>query len=174
VQGEEEGDVILPLVVHETSIFALTYTSNGDLWTASADRTTKQLARQRGFAVDTTLTSNDYVKAVVVAEQAQGVVVTCSRDEDVRVWDATSGRCLARLQGHWDEVTGLALVENGKAVVSVSIDGTVRKWGLGEADFKRALELFEQGGKKEETEKKSLLTEDEERELAELMDDDDD
>lgn len=171
--GQEESDGILPLIVHETSIFALSYAENGDLWTASADRSTKQLSRQHEFSIDSTLEHGDYVKAVVIASETNGAVVTCCRDEDVRVWDGNSGQCRAVLKGHWDEVTGLAVIRSGKTVVSVGIDGTVRTWGLEERELKLAIETFERRENKEKTVKQSLMTEEEERELAELMDDDD-
>jgi WD40 repeat protein len=173
----DESDDMAPLIVHETSIFSLAYNTTGDIVTASADRTAKLLTRHRDFAVDTSLPHSDYVKCVVVAEDARiggtnSAIVTGSRDEDVRVWDSTSGKCVAVLRGHWDEVTGLAVVHDGTVVVSVSIDGTVRRWGMSEQDVKRAVDAFEAGEPKKEEKKTSMLTEDEERELAEMMDDD--
>ncbi|KAF2672303.1 WD40 repeat-like protein [Microthyrium microscopicum] len=159
-----------PLVIHETSLYSLTYSTSGDLWTASADKTSKRLSRAHNYTADTTLAHDDYVKCVALA-QDRDLVVTGSRDEDVRVWEGGRGKCLARLRGHWDEVTGLAIVAGGKAVVSVGIDGTVRRWGLGTDEMKKEIEVFEQG--KEEEKKENLMTEEEERELADLMGDSD-
>jgi len=61
----------------------------------------------------------------------------------------------------------------------VSIDGTIRTWGLGKPDLEKARKEKEEklkGLEKEEKvkPKKSLLTEEEEAELAELMDSDED
>lgn len=158
-----------PLVVHETSIFALTFSHSGDLWTASADRTAKSLGRERDWAVDTVLRHPDYVKAIAVDERGEYVVTGC-RDEEVRVWDGATGECVCLHEGHFEEVTGLCIV--GREVVSVSIDGTIRRWGLREEDFRKAKEVAERGGAVGEAEKpkESMLTEEEERELAELMD----
>ena len=64
-------------------------------------------------------------------------------------------------------------------MVSVSIDGTIRTWGLGKADLEKARKEREEelkGVVEEEKvkSKKSLLTAEEEAELAELMDSDED
>lgn len=63
----------------------------------------------------------------------------------------------------------------GSAVISVSIDATIRQWSLKADDLRRAKEDSQK--KKSEDEeapkKESMLTEEEERELAELMADDD-
>ena len=75
-----------PLVRHETSVYAFRFDGEGELWTASADKTAKCLAREQGWAADTALTHPDFVRDVLVCE-ATGAVVTACRDEEVRVWD---------------------------------------------------------------------------------------
>ncbi|KAK1043564.1 hypothetical protein LTS16_007910 [Friedmanniomyces endolithicus] len=165
-----------PILAHETSVYKLCFDSEGDLWTASADGTAKHLVRERGWEVDTVLKHPDFVRDVVV-DDARGMVVTACRDEEVRLWDAGSGDLVCVYGGHYEEVTGLALVE-GWGVVSVSIDGTVRRWSLerkGMREYAEAVEREKAGmveeGKAEGRE--GVLTAEEEAELAELMDDDD-
>lgn len=74
---------------------------------------------------------------------------------------------------------GLAIFGSKQDMVaSVSIDGTIRKWSLKQADLLKAIEAKKEENKKREKpiveqEKNSLLTVEEERELAELMEDDD-
>jgi WD40 repeat protein len=163
---------VAPLVAHETSLFGLEFSSAGDLWTASADQTAKCLSRERKFQPDTTLEHPDYVRCVGVSEEL-GVAVTGCRDENVRVWDNGSGECLAVLEGHWEEVTGVVIAgRRSQWAVSVSIDGTVRRWGLGKEELSKARE-GKQATKEVVKEKGSGLTEEEERELAELMDESD-
>lgn len=126
--------------------------------------------------MDTTLTHPDYVRDIQLAED-HGFVVTACRDENVRVWDRSSGKLVHVYAGHYEEVTGLCVLAEGGKVVSVSIDGTVRTWGLGVKDIAKSVEdaEMELRGEVEEVkpEKKSVLTEEEERELAELMGSDD-
>ena len=160
-----------PILAHETSVYRLRFDGDGDLWTASADKTAKHLVRGRGWEADTTLVHPDFVRDVVVCEE-HGVVVTACRDEEVRVWDLASGELLCTYSGHFEEVTGLVVL--GERVVSVSIDGTLRRWGLRRKDMLAYEEEIkkEADGEVENGEKKgeNLLTAEEEAELAELMD----
>lgn len=72
------------LLVHETSVYKLFFDADGDLWTASADKTTKCLVRDSDWKSDLVLQHPDFVRDVVVQEPW---VVTACRDEEVRVWN---------------------------------------------------------------------------------------
>ena len=105
-------------------------------------------------------------------------IVTACRDEGVRLWDQATGKLVHVFEGHFDEVTGLAAVgPGGWVVVSVSIDGTVRRWGVRPGEVQIAIEEAKKREdkceKQEEVRKEGLLTEEEERELADLMEDSD-
>jgi len=171
---EPSSAIIEPLLVHETSIYALQFDAEGDLWTCSADKTAKHLVKTRSWAVDTTLEHPDFVRAITVDDR-RGWIVTACRDEAVRVWHASTGELYHTFHGHFEEVTGV-LVQEATAV-SVSIDGTIRQWSLKQPDLEKAREDARYGAEEEEEEgiiveekpKESMLTEDEERELAELM-----
>lgn len=164
-----------PILAHDTSVYKLCFDSDGDLWTASADKTARHLVRSRDWEADTVLQHPDFVRDVVVHERL-GVVVTACRDEEVRVWDLSSGDLVCTYTGHFEDVTALAI--SGSDIVSVSIDGTIRKWSLRKqdiADYKARLkaednDIAELPAKPERRE--GLLSAEEEAELAELMDDD--
>ncbi|KAF2471324.1 transcriptional repressor [Lindgomyces ingoldianus] len=173
-QIEATSDAPSSIVTHETSIDSIYFDSDGDLWTASADKTAKCLSRTRHWEEDTQLVHPDFVRDVVVDDEG-GWVVTACRDEEVRVWDKSSGKLHHVFSGHFEEVTGLLLLPNRK-VVSVSIDATIRQWSLKTSDLAKAIKEAEEERLGEEKErqpetKESLLTEEEERELAELMED---
>lgn len=165
------------ILQHETSVYKIMFTGeedDSDLWTASADGTAKCLSRSRGWTVEETYEHGDYVRAVVVTSDW---VVTAGRSEDVKVWDKSTGKLWHVYEGHYEEVTGLVVLERGERAVSVSIDGTIRSWGLTRSDLEKARKEQEEQTKeiaKEVEVKKSLLTAEEEAELAELMDSDDD
>lgn len=180
--------------------------SRATLHTASSDGSAKTLSPLRAahsqrstaqYTTTQTLQHPDFVRAVIVVAPPCGysdpLVVTACRDENVRVWDAGDGALLGELEGHYEEVTdlvGLRNVGGQDVLVSVSIDGTVRRWG-----WRR--EVIESGGKGGEREGDGgdaegagggaageaeastgkgggkgevELTEEEENELAELMD----
>ena len=137
-----------PIIAHETSIDAVHFDSDGDIWTASADKTAKCLSRGRNC-----------------------------RDEEVRVWEKGSGKLHHVFSGHFEEVTGLVLLP-GQRLVSVSIDATVRQWSLKAHELAEAVKEAEdeQQGKIKEKElekKEPLMTAEEEAELAELLEDSD-
>ena len=90
-------------------------------------------------------------------------------------------------EGHFEEVTGLAIVKKHRMVVSVSIDATVRRWSLEDGELERAVRETEEkkkkngggaGGALAEGEgegggemKARGMTEEEEKELEDLMND---
>jgi len=159
------------IVPHETSINSIYFDSDGDLWTASSDKSTKCLSRSRGWTEDTKLEHPDFVRDVVVDEYG-GWVITACRDEEVRVWDKSTGKLHCVFVGHFEEVTGILYLP-GQKVISVSIDATVRQWSLKASDLAQTIKEAEEEklGKveKERDEKEGLLTAEEEAELAELM-----
>ncbi|KAL8944912.1 MAG: hypothetical protein Q9216_000073 [Gyalolechia sp. 2 TL-2023] len=179
--GLEAAEGLLPqepILAHETSVYALRFDEDGDLWTASADGTVKCLSRSRQFESDTTIPHNDYVRAVAI-EEVGGYVVTAGRNEDVKVWDRGTGDLIHAFEGHYEEVTGLVMLD--QRCVSVGIDGTVRVWNLKPGDLQDAKSKHDEEQKaptaydapaQEEADMASGLTEEEDRELAELLQDD--
>ena len=170
----EVKDEPSPIIAHETSVDAIHFDSDGDLWTASADRTTKCLSRSRNWTQDTSVEHADFVRDVAVDEEG-GWIVTACRDEEVRVWNKGSGKLHHVFWGHFEEVTALLLLP-GQMVVSAGIDRTVRRWSLKAPDLARAVQEAEDArlGKVEEgvpQKKEGLMTVDEEAELAALMED---
>ena len=163
-------ELMPPIVAHATSVYKLHFDEDGDLWTASADKTAKHLLRTEGWKVETTLIHPDFVRDVVTHGR-YGWVITACRDENVRVWNMATGDLYHVFTGHYEEVTGLTLV--GDLVISVSIDATVRRWSLTPRDLRKAVEeaktpkLLEQVP--EAKTDLSMLTEEEEAEICALM-----
>lgn len=160
----------MPLLVHQTSVYKLHFDDDGDLWTASADKTAKQLLRNDGWKVEVTLPHPDFVRDVVTHDR-YGWVITACRDEEVRVWNKATGDLHHIFTGHFEEVTGLCLT--GDLVISASIDATIRRWSLAPTDLQKAVEeakkprLLEQDP--EPATDLPMLTEEEEAELRALM-----
>lgn len=57
-------------------------------------------------------------------------VVTASEDGKIKVWDITSGFCLATFEEHTSSVTAVQFAKRGQVMFSSSLDGTVRAWDL--------------------------------------------
>ncbi|RMZ83842.1 hypothetical protein DV737_g1473, partial [Chaetothyriales sp. CBS 132003] len=159
---------ILP-AAHETSVYKLHFDDDGDLWTASADKTCKRLLRDSDWKADTVLPHPDFVKDVVTHDR-HGLVLTACRDEEIRVWDKASGQLRHTFTGHFEEVTGLAL--SGDHLISVSIDATLRRWSLEPKDLQKAIQAANEASTSHASEPKTdsgMLTAEEEAELRALM-----
>lgn len=97
----------------------------------------------------------------------------------MRVWNAGGGELLHVFSGHFEEVTGLALVgpRSTMMVASVSIDGTVRRWDVSARGVQAAAAAGEENSGGDGTQGKGIeknefgLTEEEEEELRALMED---
>ncbi|ETN36623.1 uncharacterized protein HMPREF1541_08901 [Cyphellophora europaea CBS 101466] len=124
------------ILAHETSVYSLHFDGDGDLWTASADKTAKRLVRENGWQPDTVLQHPDFVRDIVTHDK-YGLVITACRDEEVRVWNRGTGALVHVFTGHFEEVTALAL--SGDMVLSVGIDATLRRWSLAPGDMQRAV-----------------------------------
>ncbi|KKK14624.1 hypothetical protein P175DRAFT_0529808 [Aspergillus ochraceoroseus IBT 24754] len=158
------------LLAHETNVYKLFFDQDADLWTASADKTAKCLVREDGWKPNLTLNHPDYVRDVVVDERG-GWVVTACRDEEVRVWNRSTGQLYHTFSGHYEEITGLVLL--GYTLVSVSIDATIRQWSLKPDELQKAVtEATQPPAEEQSANPESMLTEEEERELAELLEED--
>ena len=57
-----------------------------------------------------------------------GMVVSGSNDNTVRLWDRSSGVLLRTLEGHRGSVNSVCLSSDDGMVVSGSFDNTVRLW----------------------------------------------
>ncbi len=173
----EPGTVRSAILEHDTTVYKLLFDAEGedvDLWTSSGDGTAKNLSRARNFAPDDTINHGDHVRAVALTDQW---VVTAGRDEDIKVWDRSSGKLHCTLEGHYDEVTDLVTLGQSNRVASISIDGTVRTWSLDIKELDRVNDEREEKAKGVEKETpvepaEGAMTAEEEAELAALMDDD--
>jgi WD40 repeat protein len=161
-----------PALVHETSVYKLHFDVAGDLWTASADKTAKRLVRDNAWQPDTVLQHPDFVRDVVTHDRLPYVITAC-RDEEIRVWNSSTGDLYHIFSGHYEEVTGLAVSNN--ILVSISIDATLRRWSLDPADLRAEVEkaknphLLEENPEPNVDQEMSMLTEEEEAELKAMM-----
>jgi len=200
-----------PLTFHATSVNKILFSPSSSnaapheygLFTASSDNTAQCLTRPiatsseqnappkpQPWTSTDTFTHPDWVRAIA-HDPETGLLVTGCRDEDVRVWDTSSGECVKTLTGHFESVEGVCLVtlrkeggknavgrkqESEKWIISVSLDGTLRRWRLIGEDAQGDGEQEEEdgftnssNGKAGDGKGKVVSTEEEDKELDDLM-----
>ncbi|KND01745.1 uncharacterized protein SPPG_03538 [Spizellomyces punctatus DAOM BR117] len=169
------GQVLATLSGHLTSVYALVL-QEGSLWSASADKTAKRWDLETNLP-DSSFEHPDFVRSLAVFPGGAHLA-TGSRDENVRLWDVASEKCVRTLSGHYGEVSDIK--RQGSTLWSASLDGTIRSWSITEQDFKGGPEPIvedipiEPVKLQKKSSKSVKLTDEEERELAELMGSDDD
>lgn len=163
-----------PIIAHETSVYKIYFDDDGDLWTASADKTAKHLSRDNSWSCETTLIHPDFVRDVIVHNKTKAVITAC-RDEEIRVWNSSTAELLHIFTGHFDAVTGLAI--SGDTLLSISLDATLRRWSIAPADLKKEIENAKNPDLLAENPEPDvdmgMLTAEEEAELNALMEEED-
>jgi hypothetical protein len=71
----------------------------------------------------------------LVAHPKQPLLVTCSADQTVRIWNADNGAAVRTLSGHADYVYALAVSPDGNLIASGAFDGEVRIWKVADGSL---------------------------------------
>src|SRR6266567_3516234 len=71
--------------------------------------------------------------------QSGDTIVSASKDQTLKVWDARTGEELRTLSGHTDGVNGCAISPDGDSIVSASRDQTLKVWDAHTGEERRTL-----------------------------------
>ena len=84
--------------------------------------------------------SGGHAKVILklVAHPKKPLLVTCSADQTVRIWDADKGSALRTLSGHGDYVYAVAISPDGNLIASGGFDGEVRIWKVADGALVKA------------------------------------
>lgn len=74
--------------------------------------------RQKGWIFDAELAPD------------RSAVLTASSDSNIQLWSPNTNQIMAHLRGHTDTVLQVSFIDNGRGAVSLSEDGTLRRWSL--------------------------------------------
>ncbi len=101
---------------------------NRTVWTAHASGQVGQWAYASPVQVRQ-FNHGGAVYGVAISRDGK-TVVSCSADQTVRIWDATTGQQRASMSGHQGPVHAVALSPDESLVVSSGADRTVRLWDV--------------------------------------------
>ena len=79
------------------------------------------------YSEELVIDNNSEVNSVAWSPDGRKIA-SGSEDKSVKVWDVTSGACLATLKGHRDAVSSVAYSPDGRKIASGSGDSTVKVW----------------------------------------------
>lgn len=119
----EDSNTVHTLRGHELQVTSVVVDGQGDILSASVDRTVRRW--RQGQCVEVLTGHQGPVQAVLTLPS--GEVVTGSSDCNLKIWKGL--KCLRTLTGHSDTVRGLALMPD-VGVLSASHDGSVRLWSV--------------------------------------------
>uniref|UniRef100_A0A0B7A3F6 Small-subunit processome Utp12 domain-containing protein n=1 Tax=Arion vulgaris TaxID=1028688 RepID=A0A0B7A3F6_9EUPU len=126
-----EFNMIHSLSISEQSVDSVAINNTGD-WIALACGKLGQLLvwewQSESYVLKQQGHFND-MTCVTYSPDGQNIV-TGGGDGKVKVWNSMTGFCFVTFSEHAGEITGVKVTQNGKSVMSSSLDGTVRAFDL--------------------------------------------
>lgn len=123
VWNAENSNTVHTLRGHELQVTSVVVDDQGDILSASVDRTVRRW--RQGQCVEVLTGHQGPVQAVLTLPS--GEVVTGSSDCSLKIWKGS--KCVQTFTGHSDTVRGLALMPD-VGILSASHDGSVRLWSV--------------------------------------------
>jgi WD40 repeat protein len=132
--GTKESVITFP--DHQQPVYAVTAKADGKLgfsvgednqlrtWNATGEGKQVRASGGHGGAI-----------FKVVANPKQPLLVTCSADKTVRVWNADNGAAVRTLSGHTDWVYAVAVSPDGNQIVSGSYNGEIKVWKVADGSL---------------------------------------
>jgi len=123
---------------HTDDVHAVAFAADGMLVSTGDDHTVRiwNVSQRRCLRVLTGHTGT--VPAISVSLDGS-LIASASRDNTIRLWDVQTGIERHILQGHDDDVSGVAFV--GEQLVSASYDGTLRWWDVKSGECLRVVRV---------------------------------
>ncbi|PKA52914.1 Katanin p80 WD40 repeat-containing subunit B1 like [Apostasia shenzhenica] len=66
----------------------------------------------------------------IVYQRTNGLLATVANDKVIRLFDVTALRMVRKFEGHTDRITDLCFSDDGKWILSSSMDGSLRIWDI--------------------------------------------
>jgi WD40 repeat protein len=123
---------------HSGAVTDVSFVGNSNLvLSCSWDKTTR-LWNRKNIEDSMVLKHPSEVKALTVSLK-HGKGASGSRDGMVKIFSLSSLKSIRNLQAHHSDISGIAIIDEEKKIVTTSYDGTCRLWDLSSYDAEKTL-----------------------------------
>lgn len=129
----ELGELERTLKGHTRAVRGIDYGGPQDnvlLASCSSDLTIKLWNPTDDYKNIRTLQGHDHIVSAVRFMPTGNLLISASRDTDIRVWDVKTGYCVKTISGHSGWVRDICLSYDGKFLFSTGHDNTARLWDI--------------------------------------------
>ncbi|HBB30440.1 MAG TPA: hypothetical protein DDZ80_22525 [Cyanobacteria bacterium UBA8803] len=141
---------------HSSRVWGICFSPDGQtLASCSEDQTIRLWQVSNGQCVANIQGYTNWVKTVAFSPNSQAIAKRCCdseavlkeraqiatghKDRTLRIWDASSGKCLRELKAHNKGLPAIAFHPNGEIIASSSEDTTIKIWNLSDGKCIHAL-----------------------------------
>ncbi|MEM7313424.1 MAG: protein kinase, partial [Planctomycetota bacterium] len=128
------------LNLHDRSIFGIQFSPDGEFLATCDSRGIVKVTSTKSLSNEEVVWSRDLKQPVwqIAWCPNSSELATAGEDRLIRIWDASIGEVVRKMEGHSEPIWGLDWSSNGHAILSGSHDGTVKVWDANSVSHDRS------------------------------------
>ncbi len=123
------GELLRTLDAGASTVYALAFSQDGKTLASGGEDSLIKLWETSGYIVRETLKGHTG-NITNLAFNRHNQLASAATDATARVWDATSGRQIYKLENHSGAINDVAFTGEGNQLVTASEDGSCRLWSM--------------------------------------------
>ncbi|MBD1867989.1 serine/threonine protein kinase [Cyanobacteria bacterium FACHB-471] len=125
----QDEQLITTLTGHSSMVTAIAFNADGNIASASTDKTIKVWDITLGHAIQTLTEGSGESPAIATSTDGK-LLASSSMGNTIKVWNLDTGELLHTLRGHTWTISAIAMSPDGQTLVSSSEDNTIKIWDL--------------------------------------------
>lgn len=123
------GTVVQEINGHTDAVFAVIYSNNNEIVTASKDGSIKRWNIENGLCLSTFLVDNENTIGLYLFDNGKKII-SCSDNGCLRIWNRFSGQCIKKIQVHSSAMHYVKFLSKDCLLTASFTDGTLKVWNL--------------------------------------------